>query len=160
MRLELPPDELVEVLHAVFERRLIRPAFVESLLHERAAAGGHARNDFSVFDSGLPVCRLFGFDEFTLEKRDIFGIVELDYVRTRFRSARNQITYDERMRIPLDHHIRKVGEPDCALSGIGTFSVAQDLFVPALIDGAAGPRKPALHSASLHAVPIAEFPFE
>ena len=49
----------------------------------------HAQRDLVVLDRGFPVGRLFGFDEFAFEQDYVLGIVELDHVGGRLRSARD-----------------------------------------------------------------------
>src|SRR3954462_7237625 len=59
---------LVEVLHAVFHRALVRADFVLAALHQRQPAGVHAQRDLVVLDTGFHVRGLLGLDEPTLER--------------------------------------------------------------------------------------------
>src|SRR5688572_4253331 len=160
MRLELPPQELVEMRHPVLERRLVGAGFVQSLIHERPASFSHARADFGVLECGFPIRRLLRFHELALKECNVFGVVELDDVGARLGAARNDGADDQRMRIPLNHEVGEVGEPDCAVARRITFTIAQHLVVPPAIDAAPGTGERVLDSAPLHAVPLAELPIE
>src|SRR4051812_9486383 len=65
---------LVELLHAVFHRALVRTEVVVAALEEGAAAGVHAQGDLVVLGAGFPVCRLLCLDEFALEGVDVLRI--------------------------------------------------------------------------------------
>jgi hypothetical protein len=59
---------LVEVLHAVFHRALVRADLVVAALHQGLAAGVHAQGDLVVLDAGLHVGGLLRLDELALER--------------------------------------------------------------------------------------------
>ena len=86
---DLPAHELVEVHHAVFHRRLVRPVLLAPL--EPAARGGPASCASQISSSStrrLVVGLLLGLHELALEERDLLGVVELDHVAALLRAAR------------------------------------------------------------------------
>src|SRR5450631_2487220 len=80
VRFEFPPDKFVELLHAVFHRRLIRPELVATALPQRAPARFHPFADLVVFGGGFQVGGLFGIDELALEQGNLLRVVELNDV--------------------------------------------------------------------------------
>src|SRR6185436_20602449 len=64
---------LVELLHAVFHRALVRAGVVVAALDERPPAGVHAQRDLVVLGARLPIRRLLGLDELALEGVDVLG---------------------------------------------------------------------------------------
>src|SRR6185369_15643220 len=80
MRNQLAAQDLVEVLHSVFHRRLIRTLFAAAGAVERVAAGVHPLGNLVVFARSLQVRGLLGVYELAFEERDVLGIVELDDV--------------------------------------------------------------------------------
>ena len=105
----------MELLHAVFHRALVGAALVVAALHQGAPAGVHAQGDLVVLDAGFHVGGLLGLDELALEGVDLLGVVELDDVERLLRPLRMQRRDDQHVRVPLDHHVRVVGEPDRAV---------------------------------------------
>ena len=70
--------ELVEVLHAIFHRRLIGADFVAALRIQRACRPASMRSrDFVVLVRRLHIGGLLGFDKLALEQGDLFRIVKL-----------------------------------------------------------------------------------
>src|SRR5207237_2802180 len=63
-------------------------------------------------------------------------------------------------RIPLHHHVRKIGKPDCAMNRLAALAISQYLVVPALVNGSAGLRQVALDPTGLDAIPVSKLPFE
>ncbi|KGX49629.1 hypothetical protein Y025_5569 [Burkholderia pseudomallei TSV32] len=159
-RAELPAQELVEVLHAVFHRALIRADLRFAALHQRAAAGVHAPCDLVVLDRGLHIGGALRLDELALEQRDFLGVVELDDVRRLLRAARNQPRHHEHVRIPLDHEARVIDHPDRAELRRHAVAITEHLIVPLLVRRAARLRERVVHAHRLHAVPVAEFPLQ
>jgi hypothetical protein len=74
-----------------------------------------------------------GLDELALEKADLLGIVELDYVGRPADAARVERADHEHVRVPLEHHVRVVGEPDGAVPGFLAAVVVEHRLVPALV---------------------------
>ena len=70
----------MEVLHAVFHRRLVRANLVGATLHQSQTARVHAFANFVVFDRGFHVGCTLRFDKLALEECDLLGIVELNYI--------------------------------------------------------------------------------
>ena len=141
-RTHRPFVPLVELLHAVLHRALVRPQVVLAALEEGAPPGVHSQRDLVVFCAGFPVGGLLGLDELALEGVDVLGIVELDDVERLLRSLRNQRRDDEHVRIPLDHRRRVVGQPDRAVARHriveAALAVGEDGVVPLAIGGRAG----------------------
>src|SRR5690349_21043960 len=81
-RLDLAPVPLVEVLHAVFHRRLVRPDLAAALREERLAAGVHALGDLVVFLRRFAVRRLLGVDELALFEREFVDAEQAAYRET------------------------------------------------------------------------------
>src|SRR5688572_1771272 len=156
--LELAADELVEVDHAVFHRALVGTMLLPAVGDERPAALGHAHADLLVLERGLVVGPLLGLDELGLEERDLLGVVELDHVAARLRARRIERRDDEHVRIPLDHEVRVVREPDRAVRRRLAVAEAQHGVMPFLVRVGAGLSKRLVHADGLHAVPVAEFP--
>ncbi|MOA23046.1 hypothetical protein D3C78_1436460 [compost metagenome] len=129
----LPTIELVEVLHAVFHRRLIRAGLVHAAQHQGLAAGVHAFGDLIVFDGRFHVGGALGFDEFAFERRDFLGVVELDNVHRFLRALRVQRGQHQHVRVELDHVGRKVRDPDRAEVGRVAFAERQQAVVPLLV---------------------------
>src|SRR3569833_179845 len=114
MRPDLAPQEGMEMHHAVFQRRLVRPGLGNTLLVQRAPPLVHTLADILVLHRGLKVCGLLGLDEGTLEQGDVLGIVELDDVGARLDPGRHDRRHHQHMRIPLNHQAREKGQPDRA----------------------------------------------
>src|SRR6476661_10070353 len=156
---QFPANEFMEVKHAVFHRRLIWTGFVDSLFIKRPPPGCHTRANLAVFDCRFCIRRLLGSDEVSLEQHDVFRIIKLDYVRARLRSARHHAADDQHVRIPLDHHIGIVREPDRAPRR-HLAAITQHDIVPLFVDRRTRPAQTFFYAAGLDAVPITEFPVE
>ena len=115
---ELAPEELVEVLHAVLHRRLVRTLVAAPLPVQGGAPGVDPQRDLVVLVSGFEVRSLLGFDELALEEGDLLRIIELDDVGCPVDRARDQRTDNEHVWIPLDHDVRVVHHPDCPCGGV------------------------------------------
>ena len=123
----------MEVLHAVFHRALVRPGLVVAALHQRLAPGVHAQRDLVILDTGLHVGGLLSRDEFALEGGDLLGVVELHHVDRFLRPFGVERRYHQHMRIPLDHDVRVVSQPDRALFGWRAIAQRQHRLMPALV---------------------------
>ena len=143
----------MEMLHAVFHRRLVGADLIDALLHQRPASGVHAQRDLVVFPGRFPVGGLFGVDEIAFEQHDLFRIIKLDDVGGDLRPARNQVRDDQHVGIPLNHDVGIEGEPDRAVFGhtflesLGT--VLEHFFMPLAVDLAAGARQRIVDSHGL-----------
>src|SRR5690606_6322756 len=73
--------ELVEVLHAVLHRTLVRAGLVHPAREQRGAPGVHPAGNLVVLDAGFHIGGALGLDEVGLEQGDLLRIVELDDVR-------------------------------------------------------------------------------
>ena len=71
----------MEVLHAIFHRRLVGTRLGKTAAQQRPPPAIHALGDVVVLDRGLHVRGLLGLDEFTLEGDDLLGVVKLDNVQ-------------------------------------------------------------------------------
>ena len=131
--------------HAVFVRGMVRPAVVLALGMQGLAAAMEPGADLGVLGGGLHVRRLVRLDQSALEERDLLRIVELEDVGGVLRRARDQRADDERVRIPLEHHVgvvdrpyravlrelaAAVGEDRVAIAGV----VRRDLVTPLVLD--------------------------
>ena len=150
----------MEVHHAVFHRRLIRPLLVAAFLPKQFAAVVHALADFFVLQRGFIVGLLFGSDKFRLEQCDFFRVIKFYDVAATLGPARYDGGNHQNMRIPLDHDVRVIGEPDRALRWFTAFAKFEHHLVPLLVRFGARPRQRFIHAHRLHAVPVAEFPVE
>src|SRR4051794_21905309 len=65
--IHLLPVPLVELLHAIFHRALVRTDFVVAALEQRFASSIHAQRDLIIFNAGLQIRRAMGFDKLALE---------------------------------------------------------------------------------------------
>src|SRR6266536_6391161 len=133
VRVELAAEELVEVLHSVLHRRLVGSFLAAAHLVERAATRVHPLGDLVVLRRRLEVRRLLGRDEFPFEEGNVLGIVELDDVGRAVGRTRVERADHEHVRIPLEHHVRIVGEPDRAVLRRLAARVVADRPVPALV---------------------------
>ena len=68
----------MEVLHAIFHRALIRADLNPSFVEQGLASGIHSDRNLVVLNAGFHVRGLLRFDEFALEQRHFFGVIELD----------------------------------------------------------------------------------
>ena len=127
--------------------------------YQRAATRIHPLGDLVVFLRGLVIRRLFGFDEFALEERNVLGVVELDHVERAIDRLRNQRADDEHVRIPLDHHVRVIREPDRAVRRRLAAVVIEHRLVPAVVRLGTRARKSVVDAHELHRRPIGELPF-
>ena len=154
----------MEVLHAIFHRRLVWPDLIETLQHQGAPTGIHAQRDLVVFLRRFSVRSLLGGDELALEQHDFFGVIELDHVGGRLRPARNQVRYHQHVRIPLDHDVRVEGEPDRAVSRHpiveARLAVLQHFRMPLAIGFTARARQGVVDAHGLHRVALAVLPGE
>jgi len=81
-------------------------------VEQGATAGVHALADLVVLDAGFHVGGLLGLDEFALEGCDVLRVVELHHVERLAGADRMQRGDGQHMRVPLDHDVRVVGQPD------------------------------------------------
>ena len=159
VRFQFAPIELMKMAHSIFHRRLIGTDFAPSLRDQRPTARIHPFGNLVVFLGGLVIGRLFRFDKLALEQCDLFRIVELDHVEGAVDCLRNQRADDEDVRIPLDHHVRIIREPDCAMRRLSAFaiSVASIAVVGALatsVGGGAAPPGAAIDAGASGTSPI------
>jgi hypothetical protein len=147
----------VEVLHAVFHGALVGADLVLAALEQRQAAGVHALADLVVLDAGLHVGGLLGLDELALEGGDFLGVVELDEVHRPGGADREQRGDDQHVRIPLDHDVRVVGQPDGALRRPVALAVLEHRLVPLLVHVRAR-LEGAVDAHGLHRVLLGELP--
>ena len=66
----------------------------------------------------------------------------------------------EHIRIPLDHHVRVIGEPDRAVRRRLAIAVLEHLVVPRLVRRRARRAEALVHADRLHAIPVAELPMQ
>ena len=150
----------MELLHAIFHRALIRAELVVAAVHQRLAAGVHAQCDLVVFGAGLPVRGLLGLDELALEGDDLFGVEKLDDVECLLRALRVQRRDDEHMRVPLDHDVGVIGQPDGPVFRGLSVAIRQQCVMPFSIGRRPGFRERIVRTDGLHRVVIAEFPVQ
>ncbi len=150
----------MEVLHAVFHRALVGADFVVAAQHQGLAAGVHALGDLVVLDRGFHVGGALGLDELALEAGDLFGVIELHHVQRPVHARRVQGGDGEHMRIPLDHDVRVVGQPDRAALWQPAFAVLQQHLVPLAVDVRARLAEAGRHAHRLHRVLAPELPLQ
>lgn len=155
---DLSPVPLVKLLHAVFHRTLVGTDFVFATFHQRPAPGVHAFTDLVVLNAGFHVGRLLGLDKLSLESLNFFRVVELHHVERLVDAARVQGRDRQDVRVPLDHDVRVIRQPDRSIFARFAFTVAVKGSTPALVDGRAGMCAGFGGAYRLHRIVLVELP--
>ena len=113
--------------------------------------------DLVVLDCRFHIRGLLGGNELGLEQRNVLGVVELDDVERLVDVLRDQRGHDQHVRIPLDHDVRIVGQPDRAVRRQLAVVILEYGLVPALVGLGAGLGERG-HADALHRVPVGKLP--
>ena len=151
---------LVKVLHAIFHGALVGPHFVVAALHQGFAPCVHALGNFVVFDAGFHVGGFLRFYKFSLEGHDFFGVIKLHHVQRFFGADGMQSRDREHMRIPLHHDVGVVSQPNGAVLRDRALAVLHQLFLPTLVDRAAGFAQFVGNADGLNGLLFFEFPVQ
>ena len=125
------------MLHPVFHRALVGANFVVATLHQCFATSIHAFGNLVVFDTGLHVGGLLRFNKLAFECNDFLWVVKLHHIEGFVRVDGMQGRNRQHMRIPLDHDVRVISQPNRATVRQLTIAVFQQYVVPLLVSARA-----------------------